>query len=422
MKITKLTAENFKVLKAVSIELYASGNIIISGPNGSGKTSVLDAIALAVAGKRFAKDLVKPIREGEDAGEVTVETDTGLRITRRWTKNGTPGTLTILDMDAKRKKRSPKAFLGSATPQAFLDALIGDLSFDPLAFANGKQKDQREKLMALVDLPIDLVELDGKRALIFDERTDVNREVKRLESLRDACVVPTCDIPENEQSATELIGDFEKAASTERAHAEKGKTLDRVKGQIQDNLSVIERLKKETDEWRLTEDSLYQQIAKHVSPNLEAMRIQIDSVEETNRNVRAKKAFDKLHEDAAVSASKRAELSDKIADIDDTKKKALSEAKFPIEGLGFDEDGITYGGMPFQQCSDAERLKVSIAIAMAYNPNFRVLLVTNASLLDPSNVAIIDEMAKEHDFHVFLEVVSAGEGVGIRIEEGEVKD
>lgn len=47
MKIIKLTSENVKCLKAISIE--PDGNlVIIGGKNGAGKTSALDSIAFAV--------------------------------------------------------------------------------------------------------------------------------------------------------------------------------------------------------------------------------------------------------------------------------------------------------------------------------------------------------------------------------------
>ncbi|KKL50685.1 hypothetical protein LCGC14_2303040, partial [marine sediment metagenome] len=81
-----------------------------------------------------------------------------------------------------------------------------------------------------------------------------------------------------------------------------------------------------------------------------------------------------------------------------------------------------YQDVPFGQCGAAERLRVSVAMAMAANPDLRVIRVTDASLLDDNNRAIIDEMAKEHDFQIWLEIVGAEEGVGVVIEDGMVKE
>ncbi len=63
-KIVKLTAENFKRLVAVEIE--PTGRIVpITGRNGEGKTSVLDAITAALVGQKDFK-IDQPIRQGEE--------------------------------------------------------------------------------------------------------------------------------------------------------------------------------------------------------------------------------------------------------------------------------------------------------------------------------------------------------------------
>jgi hypothetical protein len=99
----------------------------------------------------------------------------------------------------------------------------------------------------------------------------------------------------------------------------------------------------------------------------------------------------------------------------------MKDAKFPIEGLSFGEDGVLYNGVPFKQCSAAERLKVSMAMAMALNPKLRVIRILDGSLLDSTNMNLIQEMVKEKDYQVWIEVVDESGKVGITIEGGEVK-
>ena len=110
-------------------------------------------------------------------------------------------------------------------------------------------------------------------------------------------------------------------------------------------------------------------------------------------------------------------LTEEIEAVDTQKKDILDNAKFPIKNLGLNENTVTYKGVPLKQCSASENLKISIAIAMALNPKFRVIRVTDASLLDKDNMNIINAMAKKKGFQVWMEVVSSGEeGVGICIE------
>ena len=210
MLITKLQARNFKILKAVEIEAGESGTVVVSGKNGAGKTSVLDAIAIAIAGKRFLKDLSKPIREGETNAEVSIETDSGLLITRRWTeKNSSAGTLSVTDKDNRKY----------SSPQAFLEGLIGEISFDPLSFANSKPQDQKATLLELMG--VDLGRLDEKRDELYSQRTICNREHKSKVAILRDMAKPADNLPAEEITSAALIKEQQEAMA---ANAE----LDRV--------------------------------------------------------------------------------------------------------------------------------------------------------------------------------------------------
>lgn len=74
MKIIEFRAERFKRLSAV--EITPEGNtVIISGRNGQGKSSVLDAIWLALGGGNAVKDSATtvPIKDGNDPVGVVIE-------------------------------------------------------------------------------------------------------------------------------------------------------------------------------------------------------------------------------------------------------------------------------------------------------------------------------------------------------------
>ena len=125
-----------------------------------------------------------------------------------------------------------------------------------------------------------------------------------------------------------------------------------------------------------------------------------------------------LHEQTRAAYQ---ELTDGLAAIDRQKAEGLAAAKMPIDGLSFDNDGVTYQGIPFKQCSAAEQLRVSVAMAMALNPQVRVIRITDGSLLDSDNMRLIEEMAAANDYQCWVERVSdSAEGVGIYIEDGRV--
>ena len=124
MKILKFVAENYKKLSAV--EITPDGNVvIISGKNGAGKSSVLDGIESALCGGRMPK---KPIKDGEVRAKVVTEIGNETleyTVTRKFF--GANSTLVVQATGKTEPERSP---------QAFLDRVVGSLSFDTLAFLN----------------------------------------------------------------------------------------------------------------------------------------------------------------------------------------------------------------------------------------------------------------------------------------------
>ncbi len=93
-----------------------------------------------------------------------------------------------------------------------------------------------------------------------------------------------------------------------------------------------------------------------------------------------------------------------------------------INGLAFDAEGVTFNGIPFQQCSSAEQVRIAVAVAAALNPKIRVIRIADGSLLDSASMAEIERLAKEHDMQIWIERVDESGGVGIVIEDGAVRE
>jgi len=137
LRIVSLSAENVKRLRAVSIK--PDGSIIeITGKNGAGKTSVLDSITMALGGKSAQPS--KPIRKGCTRAEVVV--DLGEIIVKRtWTSDDK----SYLSVESSDGSKFP-------SPQAILDKLVGELTFDPLAFSRMQARDQVATLKKVAGL------------------------------------------------------------------------------------------------------------------------------------------------------------------------------------------------------------------------------------------------------------------------------
>lgn len=380
MRITRLEAENFKRLKA--IDITPDGNtVVIKGRNAQGKSSVLDAIWAALGGRAGAKELVRPIRDGETRARVVVELD-DLVVERKWTASGS----TV--------KVSPKA--GNATlnsPQKILDELIGALSFDPLAFAEAEPKKQ-------VDTLIDLIgrekfdALAAERRNLYEERTELNRDVKNLRARLDA------------------IGDPEEVQSVDQV------ALSLEYGVAQQKLALRER-------WERAKAELDEVEAKAAalpdSRDIETVNTELSNAVEINVRAERWRQAKSLRIQLAEASDSANECSNAIAELDEQKALLIESSALPVPGLAFDDDGITYNGVPFIQSSAAERLKVSVAMAMALNPELRVISIRDASLLDDESKMALVALAQEHDYQIWYEVVGTAGEVGVIIEDGEVQ-
>jgi hypothetical protein len=92
----------------------------------------------------------------------------------------------------------------------------------------------------------------------------------------------------------------------------------------------------------------------------------------------------------------------------------------PVEGLSFGDGEVLFDGIPLDQASQAEKIRVSVAIAMAANPKLRVLCVRDGSLLDRESWRLLAELVESNDYQCWVEVTDDEGKTGIVIEDGTV--
>lgn len=403
-KIIRLESTNYKRLKAVLIEPDKDGNlVIVAGKNGQGKTSILDSITAALGGVN-AKTTPKPIRDGEERAEIVLETEEFI-VTRRFTASGS--TLKVESHD------------GAVYPkgQAKLDDLLGKLSLDPLAFTQLSDRDQLATLLGLVELPFDPDKLAAERKNLFERRTEANRTVKELAARAADYISRPADLPEEEVSVSALLLRYNAGQADHLARSRMRSDLDTARADVERARAELEAAEREL----AVADREYAKWDGIELPDLEAIQAQIDNAEQTNIAVRHHQTGEKVRTKLTIAKQEAAELTEAIEDIDKQKADGLASAVFPIDELGFDESGVTYKGVPFKQASGAEQLRVSLAMAIALNPKLRVIRIADGSLLDSDNLALVEAVAKENDFQVWIEMVGDGDGRGIIIEDGSVR-
>lgn len=405
LRIHNLQAENYKRL--VAVDISPSGDIVtIAGKNAQGKSSVLDSIYAALAGGDGKVD--KPIREGQDAA--TVRLDLGdLVVIRKWRKND-GGTLTVEAKDGARY----------SSPQTVLDDLVGRFAFDPLAFIHQKPKDQVATLLTTVDLPFDPDELERQRRGAYDARTEAGREVKRLEGQLSGYPETDPALPEQETAASTIIEQIEQARQQNTLAEQQGFRLRARANLVDEAEATLARARDALASARSALDEAKAEIP-FAPVEIAPLTAKLSTIEDENARIRKQAERARVDVELSEARATHEKHASRIATIEKQKADALAGVNFPIDGLSFDDDGVTLNGIPLSQASSAEQLRVSVALAMAANPSLRVLRILDGSLLDSDSMKIIADLAAERDYQVWVEVVDESGKIGVVIEDGQVK-
>lgn len=410
MKIIKLQAENIKKLKA--IEITPNSNLVkITGKNAQGKTSVLDSIMYALAGKKAIPS--KPIRDGEE--KASIELDLGdFKILRTFTENGT-----YLKVTTKDGAEYPKA-------QDKLSTLVKNISFDPLEFANKNSKEQVEVLTELLGISEQLNELDEGYKKAYEERTVVNRQFKEAQAKLNT------NKPDSKYFEMEKI-DISEVSDKLEAEREKFQEIEKAKHRVEACEANIDRIQSQIEalQKQLEEEKKSFEFNQREVEGLEAefdvkvgkeLKEQLENATEINEKIVEAQNYTRQQLEVETLRKKANNWDETVKEVIADRTKLITKSPMPIEGLGINDEGIvTYNEIPFEQLSGAERLKVSLSIAMAMNPELRVIRILDGSLLDEDNLKVIEEMATDKDYQVWIEIVTSDSEIGFYIEEGEVK-
>lgn len=414
MQIISLEASNFKRLKAV--EINPQGDLVlVTGRNAQGKSSVLDAISAALAGAAACPG--DPIRHGEQSAQIKLDLGDVI-VQRRFTPGGSTLTLT----NAEGAKYS--------SPQKMLDSLLGALTFDPLEFTRLKPRDQFDRLRAVAKVELDLDQLAGLNARDYDRRTDLNRDAKaaraQLEGLRvPPDPGPALDVADLVMQQQDLAGMRMDAVNERQARQQVQNRAERLAQEIEalrqkamalqaERRELLASLEagpatKDPAEFDGTIASLQEQIRTSQAHNQAAQEFRQASARKADLETRAKALEDQAQQ-----------LTEAMAARQQAKEQALAAAAFPVPGLSLGDGQVLFQGVPLSQASSAEQLRISTALAMAANPQVRVVLIREGSLLDEDGLRLVAGMAAEKGYQVWVEKVDSSRALGVVIEDGTV--
>lgn len=412
-----LRAENYKRIELVNVEFPPDGGVVaIMGENEAGKSSLLDALESTIAGRRAAKS-VQPIHRGADSARVVARFD-DIVVTRTFKPSGTA----IEVRGAEDGRRIDRA-------EDLLSALYSHVALDPLAFSRLNDADQVATLLPLIGF--DPRPLDEEFRDTYDRRTLKNREVRDLEGQVAAQPDPDRTLPTEEISVADLAAKIREATEQNTRAADHNRTLEAYRGFLVDEEAQIVQIeealaeaRRKVENRRKGIETLEAQSEEFTIVDTTDLEAQIASAEDTNRAIRAQSDRVALADRLKTAREEAAALSISLEEIEARKQAALADARMPVPGLGIDTalDALTLDGIPFSQASTGVKIRTGTAIAIALNPDLRLIIIRDASLLDEGNRAVIDELAQEHGFLVLMEIADTSAPVGVVIEEGMVRE
>ena len=165
MKIQKIEVRNFKAV-AKNTAMFEGCSAMITAGNNKGKTSILRGLIDRFRGEK--PDLI--LKEGTLKGFNTMELTDGAIIEWKFTEKTESFSFTT-----KEGIKQTTGVLSTIGKRYF------GLKFDIDKFLRDPGQKQTKELQRLVGL--DFTDIDSRYQIAYDERTDANREVKRLSAL-----------------------------------------------------------------------------------------------------------------------------------------------------------------------------------------------------------------------------------------------
>ena len=417
VKITALEAENVKRIKAVALTPAPTGLTLVGGNNNQGKTSVLDALAWALGGEKFRPNAAQ--RDGAVApAHLRVTLSNGVVVERK----GKNSSLTVTDPTGRR------------SGQQLLNAFVEPLALDLPRFMEASDKEKADILLRIIGIGNELHLRDMEIKSIYDKRTFTGQLAQQKKHFADE-LISYPDAPEQPLSASDLIrrqqdilarnGENQRLRQQAQELArQEQQCLDELK-RARERIAELEKLREELDtkhtklfNQRKNAEKTVDQLQDESTAELEAS---IQSIEETNRKVRANLEKARAEDEAAKYASDYDKLTDALEQKRKERLALLNGADLPLPELSVEDGALTYKGKRWRDMSGSDQLRVAAAIVRRLNPDCGFVLLDKLEQMDMTTLEEFGHWLEAEGLQAIATRVSTGSECQIIIEDGMVK-
>ncbi|MFR8038575.1 MAG: hypothetical protein ACLU5E_01210 [Anaerovoracaceae bacterium] len=445
MKTTRIKIKNLFGIAETELD---GSSVEITGTNGSGKTSVIDAIRYGLT-NQSERDYI--IRKGASEGEILIETDTGLYIDRKKRTD---------KADYKSVKEGGKEVSG---PESMLKQLFTPLQLDPVAFIGMNKQEQNRIILDLIEFDWDLNwireqfgeipegvnydqnilqvlhDIQADNSVYFQTRQDINRDLKnkrafieeiasdipaeydadrwerydlgeayrKLESIREensrierAKVFK--DSYDNKLRGLEADREIQVSAEEKAIAAEREgltSTIERLKAEIRAADEKLGGLDRKLQDKIALADSQYEAKKAKLAKDMQIadgyiakdpvdcsqLQEEVDTAERMKKHLNEYRRMQGLEADVKRLKTESDELTRKIELARTLPGQILETATLPVEGLTVENGIPLIHGLPVSNLSEGEKLNLCVDVALSKPNNLQIILIDGAEKLSDEN-------------------------------------
>lgn len=441
MKFTKI-----KIRSLYGIKEFATGgnSLEITGKNGVGKTSVIDAIRYALTNKSD-RDYI--VRNGEVEGEILIETDTGLTINRR---------ARTQQADYKSIKQNGAEV---SSPESFLRDIFTPLQLNPVEFMAMDKNKQNAIILDMIEFPWSLQtikdwfgeipswinyeqnilqilnDIQSEKGQYFINRQDINRDIRNKRAFIEdiASAIPAnYQLEKWENASTGEIYTKIERIRKENQNIERAKMLKdsrdskvrkfeadreiskaaldaefsnrenqidkdiiKLQEQIkalqvekeglaakkQDKLAVIEQTYKANVAKFDAEVAEYEEYLSKEPQDTTELQNEVNEIEKMKSHINEYKRMISLQQEVEDLVAQSQTLTEKIEKARTLPGEILANCTIPIKGLTVENGIPLINGLPISNLSEGEKLDLCIDVAIQKPNGLQIILIDGVEKL-----------------------------------------
>lgn len=448
MQISTLIIRNLFGISELKLD---GKSVEVTGTNGTGKTSILDAIKLALTNSS-ERDYV--IKKDEESGEILIQTDSGLSIQRK--KRKEQADYKCIEQDGVPVNK----------PETFLKEIFTEMQINPIEFTLKSKEEQNRIILDLIDFKWDLQwivkqfgeipagvdydqnilrvleQIQAEDGQYFMKRQNVNRDIrnkkafvediardipekydyakwstfdasdkyKELAALKDhnEKIRRSSDFKQSYNDKLEKIrAESEvKIANIKALHVENCNEIKSKIQQLENDLNGLgDMLESNVDRVNLNTNAEIEKLATSLeiadkyagkeTVDISEIETEIQIAEAMKKHINEYKRMLEMNQDIEWMKEETDELTEKIELARKLPGEILKEAKLPIKGLTVEKGLAHINGLPVSNLSEGEKLQLCVDVAISNPKKLQIILLDGVERLSDENRKALYEKCKE---------------------------